>query len=122
MEEGKSQRPMIILGLNAYHADAATAIVVDGKLVAADEEERFRQIKHAEGTDDVPNFDLRHRVRPGLTGLAQIYAPRDASRKDKLRYDLLYARSRTFWLDMKLIALSFWITFRGRWEAKGKKV
>jgi putative colanic acid biosynthesis glycosyltransferase WcaI len=72
-------------------------------------------------TEVAPDFHLRHRVRPGLTGLAQIYAPRDASRRIKLRYDLLYARSRTFWLDLKLIALSFWITFRGRWEAKGKK-
>lgn len=72
--------------------------------------------------EEVPNFQLRHRVQPGLTGLAQIYAPRDASRRNKLRYDLLYARSRSFWLDLKLIALSFWITFRGRWEARGRKV
>ncbi|MBI3812154.1 MAG: carbamoyltransferase, partial [Nitrospirae bacterium] len=40
---------MIILGLNAYHADAAAAIVVDGKLVAAVEEERFRRMKHWAG-------------------------------------------------------------------------
>jgi len=40
---------MIILGLNAYHADAAAAIVVDGKLVAAVEEERFRRVKHWAG-------------------------------------------------------------------------
>lgn len=73
-------------------------------------------------SDDIPNFHLRHRVRPGLTGLAQIYAPRDATRRQKLRYDLLYVRSRSFWLDLKLIALSFWITFRGRWEARGNKI
>jgi lipopolysaccharide/colanic/teichoic acid biosynthesis glycosyltransferase len=72
--------------------------------------------------DVAPNFHLRHRVRPGLTGLAQIYAARDATRRQKLRYDLLYVRSRSFWLDLKLIALSFWITFRGRWEAKEKKI
>jgi lipopolysaccharide/colanic/teichoic acid biosynthesis glycosyltransferase len=72
--------------------------------------------------NDIPNFHLRHCVRPGLTGLAQIYAPRDATRRQKLRYDLLYVRSRSFWLDIRLIALSFWITFRGRWEARGKKV
>ncbi|MBI3811381.1 MAG: sugar transferase [Nitrospirae bacterium] len=72
--------------------------------------------------ENVPNFHLRHRVQPGLTGLAQIYAPRDASRRNKLRYDLLYARSRSFGLDLKLIALSFWITFRGRWETRGKKI
>ena len=40
---------MIIVGLNAHHADAAAALVVDGKLVAAAEEERFRRIKHWAG-------------------------------------------------------------------------
>ena len=40
---------MIILGLNAHHADAAAAVIVDGKLVAAAEEERFRRIKHWAG-------------------------------------------------------------------------
>jgi predicted NodU family carbamoyl transferase len=35
---------VIILGLNAYHADAAAAVVVDGKLVAAVEEERLRRV------------------------------------------------------------------------------
>ncbi|HEX8619208.1 MAG TPA: carbamoyltransferase C-terminal domain-containing protein [Thermoanaerobaculia bacterium] len=40
---------MIILGINAHHADAAAAIVVDGKLVAAAEEERFRRVKHWAG-------------------------------------------------------------------------
>ena len=39
----------IILGINAYHADAAACIVRDGKLVAAAEEERFRRIKHWAG-------------------------------------------------------------------------
>ncbi|MGE0258500.1 MAG: carbamoyltransferase [Alphaproteobacteria bacterium] len=40
---------MIILGLNAFHADSAACIVRDGKLVAAAEEERFRRIKHWAG-------------------------------------------------------------------------
>ena len=40
---------MIILGLNAHHADASACIVVDGKLVAAAEEERFRRVKHWAG-------------------------------------------------------------------------
>lgn len=38
-----------ILGLNAYHADSAACIIVDGKLVAAAEEERFRRVKHWAG-------------------------------------------------------------------------
>jgi carbamoyltransferase len=38
-----------ILGLNAYHGDAAAALVIDGELVAAAEEERFNRIKHCAG-------------------------------------------------------------------------
>lgn len=38
-----------ILGLNAYHGDAAAAIVVDGELVVAAEEERFTRVKHVAG-------------------------------------------------------------------------
>jgi carbamoyltransferase len=40
---------MIILGINAYHADSSAAIFVDGKMIAAIEEERFRRIKHWAG-------------------------------------------------------------------------
>src|SRR6266508_2584653 len=40
---------MIILGLNAFHADASAALLRDGKLIAAAEEERFRRIKHWAG-------------------------------------------------------------------------
>ena len=40
---------MIILGINAYHGDSAACIVVDGKLVAAIEEERIRRVKHWAG-------------------------------------------------------------------------
>ncbi|MDP1842880.1 MAG: carbamoyltransferase N-terminal domain-containing protein, partial [Sediminibacterium sp.] len=40
---------MIVLGINAYHADSSAAIFVDGKMIAATEEERFRRIKHWAG-------------------------------------------------------------------------
>jgi carbamoyltransferase len=40
---------MVILGINAYHGDASAAIVVDGALVAAVEEERFTRVKHTAG-------------------------------------------------------------------------
>ncbi|HVZ96953.1 MAG TPA: carbamoyltransferase C-terminal domain-containing protein [Chitinophagaceae bacterium] len=40
---------MIILGINAYHADSSAAIFVDGRLIAAIEEERFRRVKHWAG-------------------------------------------------------------------------
>lgn len=40
---------MYILGINAYHADSSAAILVDGKLLAATEEERFTRVKHWAG-------------------------------------------------------------------------
>lgn len=40
---------MIILGINAHHADSSAAIFIDGELIAATEEERFRRIKHWAG-------------------------------------------------------------------------
>jgi rhamnosyl/mannosyltransferase len=72
--------------------------------------------------DQIPGYAERCRLRPGLTGVAQIYAPRDVGRRNKFRFDRVYAKRESFWLDVRLIALSFWITFRGRWEHRGEKV
>src|SRR6195256_4907198 len=40
---------MYILGINAYHGDAAAALIEDGRIVAAVEEERFNRVKHCAG-------------------------------------------------------------------------
>ena len=69
----------------------------------------------------VPGYADRIMVRPGLTGVAQVYAPRDISRRSKFRYDRLYIRRRSFGLDVRLILLSFWISFRGTWESRDRK-
>ena len=70
----------------------------------------------------IPGYDARHSVRPGLTGLTQVFAPRDIRRAHKFRVDLIYVRNASLWLDLRLVALSFWITFRGRWEHRGPKL
>jgi len=72
--------------------------------------------------DAIPGYRERHLVRPGLTGLTQVYAPRDIARANKFRLDRLYLKRACFWLDLKLILLSFWITGRGRWEARDRKI
>jgi lipopolysaccharide/colanic/teichoic acid biosynthesis glycosyltransferase/VanZ family protein len=79
------------------------------------------------GADDrsiesIPGYEGRHAVRPGLTGLTQVYLPGETPRRKKFRYDLLYIRKRSFWLDLELILLSFWITFRGKWESREDKI
>ena len=71
---------------------------------------------------DVPGYAARHAVRPGLTGLTQVFAPRDIARTSKFRLDLLYVKRASLCLDLRLVALSFWISFRGRWEHRGRKV
>jgi lipopolysaccharide/colanic/teichoic acid biosynthesis glycosyltransferase len=71
--------------------------------------------------EDVPGFEHRIIVRPGLTGIAQVYARRDIPRRQKFRYDRLYVRRRSWLLDVRLILLSFWISVHGTWEARGRK-
>ncbi len=48
---------MNILGINAYHGDSSAALVVDGRLVAAVEEERFNRVKHWAG---FPSQSIRY--------------------------------------------------------------
>jgi len=71
---------------------------------------------------EVPGYAARHAVRPGLTGLTQVFASRDIARTSKFRLDLLYVKHANLCLDLRLVALSFWISFRGRWEHRSPKV
>lgn len=71
--------------------------------------------------EDVPGFAVRSSVRPGLTGVAQVYARRDLPRRQKFRYDRLYIRRQSFWVDVQLILLSLWVSLSGNWEHRGRQ-
>ena len=71
---------------------------------------------------DIPGYEKRIEIRPGLTGIAQIYAARDITRRHKFKYDLLYIKKMSLFLDIKLILLSFLVTFTGNWEKRGLKL
>ena len=75
-----------------------------------------------EFTKKFPDFKKRFAVKPGLTGIAQIYGQYDTPPQHKLKYDLLYIKKQSFLLDLKLILLSFYITLRGKWQHRGKKI
>jgi len=60
---------MIIIGINAYHGDASACIVVDGKLIAAVEEERFNRIKHWAG---FPAESIRYCMEEVGVSLSQV--------------------------------------------------
>jgi lipopolysaccharide/colanic/teichoic acid biosynthesis glycosyltransferase len=72
--------------------------------------------------EKTPGFHRRQVARPGLTSLATIYIPKDSPAHQKFRYDLYYVRKISLGLDIRLIALSFWISFRGKWETRQQKV
>lgn len=71
--------------------------------------------------EEIKGFRDRLEARPGLTGLATVYIPKDSSPCRKFKYDLFYLRKHTLCLDLHLIALSFWISLRGRWESRVQK-
>ncbi len=66
--------------------------------------------------EEVPDFSKRTLVKPGLTGIAQIFADKEAKTEHKVKYDLLYIKKQCFLLDVKLVLLSFYVTLLGRWE------
>ena len=61
---------MIILGINAYHADAAACLLRNGELVAAVEEERFRRIKHWAG---FPRMAIAYCLAEAKCSLADVH-------------------------------------------------
>lgn len=90
-------------------------------LLPAEVEVNQNSSEKAISIEEIPGYWKRHSVTPGLTGIAQIFAPRDIIRRRKFNYDLLYIRQQSLWLDIRLVLLSFWITIRGKWESRGKK-
>ena len=77
-----------IIGINAYHSDAAACLVVDGELVSAAEEERFRRVKHWAG---FPSEAIRYCVsdaglRVGDIDLVAINQDAGANLWRKIRY------------------------------------
>ena len=70
---------------------------------------------------EISNYNLCLSVRPGLTGVAQIYGSYDTPPHQKYRYDLFYIQKQSFGFDLKLILLSLWITSKSKWEHRGRK-
>lgn len=56
--------------------------------------------------EEVPDFDLRSLVKPGIAGLAQVAAEYDTHPEVKLRYDITYMCGWSLWLDVRLLLRS----------------
>jgi lipopolysaccharide/colanic/teichoic acid biosynthesis glycosyltransferase len=53
-------------------------------------------------------------VKPGITGLWQVSGRADVAYDERMRLDLHYVRTRSFWLDLKLLLLTIPAVLRGR--------
>ncbi|MGB2088629.1 MAG: sugar transferase, partial [Psychroflexus salarius] len=67
----------------------------------------------------IPFYEIRHVIKPGVTGWAQVnakYASSDAETIEKLQYDLYYIKHRSAFIDFRIIVktLSTVIFFRGQ--------
>ncbi len=55
-----------------------------------------------------PEQARRHEVLPGITGLAQVKGRNDISWEEKFRFDVAYVDNLSWWLDLKILGLTFW--------------
>lgn len=112
---------MIILGINAYHADSSAAIFVDGLLIAATEEERFTRIKHWAG---FPSNAIKFCLKEVGVSLEEVdyicvgrdpkaklwnkamYVLKNLTRKNTLIFDRLNNSKKLVSLESELATLS----------------
>ena len=69
----------------------------------------------------IEGYHDRTAVQPGLTGIAQIYAPRDVDAAAEVPLRSRLRQTPVLLAGLRLILLSFWISMRGTWEHRERK-
>ena len=62
----------------------------------------------------------RHDVRPGFAGLAESYGRNNLTWEEQFRFDVMYAQTLTFWLDIKILFLIIWLVLSQKGKKNGK--
>lgn len=65
----------------------------------------------------IPSFEQRHLVRPGMTGWAQVqckYTTSVAEYRKKVQYDLYYIKNMAFALDFKILLKTIWVVLTAK--------
>ena len=112
---GLDELPQVINVLRGEMSFVGPRALAVGEIIfdEAGKQQEYQQVR---------GFFERLAVRPGLTSLATIFIAKDAPAQRTFRYDLVYIRRQSLRLDLGLIALSFWISFRGKWETRQRKL
>jgi putative colanic acid biosynthesis UDP-glucose lipid carrier transferase len=68
--------------------------------------------------DSICNYQLRHLIKPGITGWAQVNGFRGETRdpdllRKRVEFDVWYIENWSFWLDLKIAGLSIWLMLKG---------
>ena len=71
---------------------------------------------HNKFIKNLPEFDKRLEVTPGLSGLAQISGSYDLEPSEKIKYDLEYIKKVSLFFDIKIILLSVFNSILARWD------
>lgn len=71
---------------------------------------------HDEFSKNIPNFEARLGIKPGLTGIAQIKGAYDLEPENKLKYDLEYIQNITLTKDLSIISKSIFNTLSAKWD------
>jgi lipopolysaccharide/colanic/teichoic acid biosynthesis glycosyltransferase len=67
--------------------------------------------------EEVPYYNVRHCIKPGITGLAQVRYQYGASVEDsiqKLQYDLYYVKNNSLFLDVLILIDTFQVVILGK--------
>jgi exopolysaccharide biosynthesis polyprenyl glycosylphosphotransferase len=62
----------------------------------------------------VPGYSERFRIKPGLTGLAQVSGGYSISARNKLKYDLIYIYNQSLFLDLRIIFQTIKVVLKGK--------
>ena len=81
----------VVIGVNAFHADSAAALVINGQLICAVEEERFRRVKHWAG---FPSLAIEFCLQEAGVNLSQVAAI-------AINQDAKAARAKRVWFALK---------------------
>ena len=75
---------------------------------------------HEKFSKEIPGFDKRLDVTPGLSGLAQINGSYDLDPKEKLVFDIDYSKKMSLFFDIKIIIVSVFNSISARWDQPDK--
>ena len=72
-------------------------------------------------THEILEFPYRHRMKAGITGMAQVYGKYNTPARDKLIYDLMYIENCSIWLDIKILLRTVLVLFTPEESTEGFK-